>query len=244
MGARMLTGLSHGATGIALSLLELFARTGREAFFTAGAGALAYEDYWFSAKHDNWPDLRSTDAGWRYGRRDVAPDATPDDQVNRDELVYGAAWCHGSPGIGLARLRALSLVPPAHRKLRQGLRASVEAAVRSTLDFLKPYRKAEGLDVSPCHGLAGLTELLLVASSHRATGSSSHPGHLGDPALRRRAEALWKPQIAAFGSSQAWPSGVASGGKNPSLLLGSAGVGYSLLRLHDESVPSVLLIAT
>ena len=41
-----------------------------------------------------------------------------------------------------------------------------------------------------------------------------------------------------------WPSGLVSRGPNPSLMLGSAGLGYSLLRLHDpKTVPSVLLIA-
>ena len=39
-----------------------------------------------------------------------------------------------------------------------------------------------------------------------------------------------------------WPSGLVSRGPNPSLMLGSAGVGYSLLRLYDpKTVPSVLL---
>ena len=38
-------------------------------------------------------------------------------------------------------------------------------------------------------------------------------------------------------------SGVPSGGNNPSLMVGSAGVGHFLLRLHDaRRVPSVLIV--
>ena len=244
-GPHMLTGLSHGATGIAVSLLELFARTGRKPFLIAGMGALAYEDFWFSAKHRNWPDLRSVDKGSGAGSPAVASDTTPDVDVNRDDLVYGTAWCHGAPGIGLARLRAFSLLPASQTKARQKLRASIQAAIESTLEHVNRYRNAEGLDVTPCHGLAGLTELLLTAASCRVGATSARASRIGDRSLVRVTETLWKRQIQAFGVTHTWPSGVPSAGKNPSLLLGNAGVGYSLLRLHDvENVPSFLMITT
>jgi lantibiotic modifying enzyme len=233
-GARMLTGVSHGAAGVAVSLLELFALTGSEPFFAAGIGAFDYEDYWFSVRRRNWPDLRSID-----------PSTTADDDVNRDALVYGTAWCHGSPGIGLARLRALSLVPASRRKVRQNLRASIDAAIESTLEQAVLYRRAEGMDVTPCHGLGGLTELLLAAASCRAGGGAAPASRIGDQGLVKMAERLWKRHIQTFGAAQTWPSGVPSGGRNPSLLLGDAGVGYSLLRLHDmERVPSCLMVET
>ena len=66
---------------------------------------------------------------------------------------------------------------------------------------------------------------------------------LGDPAYLRRARDVGRALIDCHATAGDWPSGVASGGPNPSLMLGTAGVGYGFLRLHDpDEVPSVLLI--
>jgi hypothetical protein len=61
------------------------------------------------------------------------------------------------------------------------------------------------------------------------------------PALRRL-----RPGSRQLGShcypTGDWPSGMPSGGPSPALLLGTAGIGYHLLRLHDPArVPPVLL---
>lgn len=86
-GARKpLTGFSHGAAGIAWALQQLADVTGEQRFFEATAGALAYERGLFDPEHRNWPDLR-------------------DQQVGGGD--FGMAWCHGAPGIGLARLSSL-----------------------------------------------------------------------------------------------------------------------------------------
>ncbi len=54
--------------------------------------------------------------------------------------------------------------------------------------------------------------------------------------------ALAESLIDRFGSSGDWPSGLPSGGPNQSLMLGLAGIGYWLLRLHDpRNVPPFLL---
>jgi lantibiotic modifying enzyme len=204
-----LTGYSHGAAGIGLGLLELHAKTGDPRFREAGLGALTYEDHWFSAQRGNWPDLRS----WAHG--------VPLDQ----QPVWGGSWCHGAPGIGLARARAMSLVPDERPRLVANLRVAVE----TTRQLLR-HGVAER-DATLCHGTSGLGETLLYAGLA-----------LPDDGYRADALALGEQLLDVLEVRGAWLSGVASGGPSPTLMLGDAGVGYFLLRLCEPGrVPSVLL---
>lgn len=84
-----LTGLGHGASGMGLALLEAGVALEDEAMVAAGARAFAYEDSVFDADEGNWPDFR----------------------LPGDERGFMLGWCAGAPGIGLARMRALELLP-------------------------------------------------------------------------------------------------------------------------------------
>ena len=64
-----LTGFSHGATGIAYALLELFAVTGDERFRRTALEALEYERGLFSVERANWPDLREVKNSGREPKR-------------------------------------------------------------------------------------------------------------------------------------------------------------------------------
>ncbi len=79
-----LTGLSHGAAGIAHALLSLAALTGDTRYADAAHEGLLYERLHFLPAHGNWEDLRP--GGPRRGPK----------------VMHG--WCNGAPGIGLARL--------------------------------------------------------------------------------------------------------------------------------------------
>jgi type 2 lantibiotic biosynthesis protein LanM len=85
-----LTGLAHGASGIALALLELASLSGEVRFKRAALEAFSYERSLFSGERKNWPDLRTRNAG------------------EDDSFMVG--WCHGAPGITLTRLQALRQV--------------------------------------------------------------------------------------------------------------------------------------
>jgi len=87
MSSRPLTGLSHGGSGIGLALIEAGSALGDEHFLAAGARGFAHEGSLFDPDEKNWPDLRSGENGAM------------------------RAWCHGGPGIALARLRALDIAP-------------------------------------------------------------------------------------------------------------------------------------
>ncbi|MFI5454279.1 MAG: lanthionine synthetase LanC family protein [Isosphaerales bacterium] len=208
-----LTGMGHGAAGIALALLELHVATGRAEFLEAAIGAFAYEDFLYNSDVCNWPDLRGIDTPGQPPR----------------PLTYARAWCQGAPGIALARLRAAALDPPrAETHL-----AMARAAIGTTLRAIDKNLALPSCDTSLCHGLAGLMEVVLIGSRL-----------LSNPSCHDRAVAVARAMIDRHAIVGDWPSGLASGGPNPSLMLGLAGTGYSLLRLHNqESVPSVLLLS-
>lgn len=208
--SKALTGFAHGASGMALALLEVAARTGRADLQEAGEAALRYETRLFSITHQNWPDLRVFE-----------PTAYADNQH-----AFSVAWCHGAPGIGLARLRALELFPQT-----QQWRMDALAAMRTTGERMIALTLEPGCDATPCHGLAGLLEILRVAAQP-----------LGDPGLVDMTRQAWKTMMSLCNGTS-WSSGLPSRGRNPSLMLGLAGVGHTLLRAaRADVVSSILLI--
>jgi type 2 lantibiotic biosynthesis protein LanM len=201
-----LTGFSHGAAGIAWALLELAAQTGAERFRTAAGAGIDYERSLFSARAGNWPDLRLFEA--------------PPEPAGGAAARYSVTWCHGAPGIGLARLLCLP-----HAEGPE-LRAEIEVALRTTA--------AHGFGESHilCHGDLGNLELLLEAA--RAWPESP---------WRAEADRLASGVLNSIerdGRLCANPLDVES----PGLMTGIAGIGYGLLRLADPDwTPSVLSLA-
>ena len=131
-GGEPLTGLSHGAAGIASALIELTAMTGEDRFADAAAKAIEYERSLFVPSVGNWADLRFNAA---------------------EPAICQTSWCHGAPGIGLARLRSLSNDPPAE------ILVEINAAVETTL------RRGLAENHCLCHGSLGNIELLLQTGS-------------------------------------------------------------------------------
>lgn len=196
-----LLGLSHGTAGIAWALAELASATGDGRFLRAAGRALAYEHDHFDAVAGNWPDLRQE-----------APERG---------TTSMAAWCHGAPGVGLARL-----VTRGHGLGDEGLDADVAVALVTT--------DAQGFGLSHClcHGDLGNADLLLLAAEA-----------YGAPAWRsqalRRAEAV----LVDEGTVGRWRCGTLGGAETPGLMTGLAGIGYGFLRLADPAaVPSVLVL--
>lgn len=142
------------------------------------------------------------------------------------DLPYPVGWCHGAPGIGLTRLRA-------HRLLNiQSILEDAMNAVDTTARSLAAV--SPGLEGSfcLCHGHFGNAELLLKAADQL------EQSHLRPLVEKFASNAASRFEAEGFG----WPCGVPGGGETPGLMLGLAGIGYSLLRMHDARVPSVLLL--
>ena len=200
---RDLTGFSHGTSGIAWGLLELFAKTGEADYRGAALKGLAYERRWFNREHGNWPDFRT--------QNERNPPGS-------GEPSYGIAWCHGAPGIGLSRLRAYQILG------ESWCREEAEIALRTTGPFcVEPAIHSHNFSL--CHGVCGNSELPLAAGAREIT----------EQVARYGIEAYRKKRMP-------WPCGVAQAGETPSLMLGTAGIGYFYLRLFDQlKVPSMLL---
>jgi type 2 lantibiotic biosynthesis protein LanM len=207
---RNLVGYSHGTAGIACALAELGRETGRTDLLEGTRAALQYERTHFRPEQGNWPDFREF-AG-------AAQSDTP----------CMLAWCHGAPGIGMARLRLLPLLPDDPM-----LRDEVEIAITTTAASLPQPATASGGSFCLCHGHGGNAELLILAADQ-----------FDSPELRQRAEALAVAAITPFEHENTpWPCGVPGAGETPNLLLGLAGIGHFFLRLEDSRrVPSVLSI--
>ncbi|HSS48395.1 MAG TPA: lanthionine synthetase LanC family protein [Thermoanaerobaculia bacterium] len=200
---RHLLGFAHGASGMAWALAELYAVTGEAGLREGALEAVRYERS--QALPDlTWPDLRAE------------PSPVPAPAMN--------AWCHGAPGIGMARLRLLELLGA-----QPGLAEDLGVALRATAAELASESGLASFCL--CHGAGGNAELLLLAA-----------GALGQPWLRQQAEAAaWQGIARYHQTGLAWPCGVQGAGETPNLLLGLAGIGYFYLRLHGgAAVPSIL----
>ncbi len=206
-----LLGLSHGVAGVILALAELAREAKDRSYDSAIERGLAYEKAWFDADRGTWPDLR-----------EAPPEAAP----GGTGLQYFDAWCHGAPGIALARARLWQLLGLAsvRREARQALVATetaIERALRTDDNF------------SLCHGLTGNAEALVVA---RRLLAERPAAALAEAVAQKLVEqTLEQPQRVAGGV----PGDDAYA---PGLMLGSAGMGYFLLRQIDRSgIPTMLL---
>jgi type 2 lantibiotic biosynthesis protein LanM len=200
-----LAGFSHGAAGIAWALLELAELTKNERFRTAALTSMTYERSLFSAAVGNWIDLREL--------------KTASKALSDEGPSFMTAWCHGAPGIGLARLNSLRYLDDPE------IRAEIEVALRTTLT------QGFGGNHCLCHGDLGNIDFLLQASEK-----------LNDSKIEyqvRRMTTVILNSIDTYG----WLSGIGSGVEIPGLMVGLAGIGYELLRLAEpKRVPSVLIL--
>jgi lantibiotic biosynthesis protein len=206
-----LLGFAHGASGIACALAMLAASSRRQEFVDAALEALCYERAHFRPAEGNWPDLRGF----------VQPRQT-------GEPPCMVAWCHGAPGIGLARLFLRKLMPE-----EPSILAEAEVAIRTTASTLGEAAPGIG-NCSLCHGDGGNADLVVVGADL-----------LQRPELRRAAEVTANRVLDRFDeTAMPWPCGVPNAGETPNLMLGLAGIGYFFLRLFDShEIPTVLLPA-
>jgi type 2 lantibiotic biosynthesis protein LanM len=188
-----LAGMSHGAAGIAYALLRLSGTAADPRYLYAAGEGLAYERSLFSPEAGNWKDMRPSASG-HGGHR--------------------TSWCHGAPGIGLARLGGLPYLDGPE------IRRDIDAAIRTT------RAHCHGPVDHLCCGVFGRIETLLVASTA-----------LGRPELR--AEGL---QHATDALARGLHLGHHAPAFAPGFFRGMSGIGYQLLRLaFPDSLPSVLV---
>jgi type 2 lantibiotic biosynthesis protein LanM len=192
-----LTGFAHGNAGVACALMTIAAATAEHRFWEAAESAIAYERAVFSPANQNWPDLR-------------APSGD----------IYGTAWCHGAPGIGLARLCS-----PATLGNPQ-IADEIEIALNTTV--AKGFGKTHII----CHGDLGNVDILLHASRV-----------LRKPTRWKQIAYDQATYILNSAPGGEWRFENTVNVDPPGLMTGLAGIGYVLLRLADASrVPCVLAL--
>jgi type 2 lantibiotic biosynthesis protein LanM len=197
---QLLTGFSHGAAGIAYALVRLFEASGESVYREAAEEAIAYESSVFVESAGNWPDYRAA--------------AQP---------AFMTSWCHGAPGIVLARLGGLRSLDNAT------VRRDIEAGLVTTERFGQETATYDFV----CCGTAGRIETLLKAglvlndTDRLATARQSMSGMVGRAAAN-----------GGYLMSMRLPDSIQSLG----FFQGLSGIGYELLRLAcPEQVPGVLL---
>lgn len=217
-GERALCGLAHGASGVALALVEAAAATGTRVgpALALAVGGLAWENAWFDPAR-GWPDLRT------------------------DTVDYPVWWCHGGAGMTAVRLRLLQL---AGRGVDLGMPlTSLQAQAHAGLDLCREHVRtavaAAGDGMPPaaglslCHGLGGALDALVLGSE--VTGS--------EELLDLAAEGLAAAATVMGPDLLAWPCGTRQPG-SASLFLGLAGVVLVAARIAwpQAGIPSPSLL--
>lgn len=197
-------GISHGTGGIALALVELGAVSGDRRFLDAGLAGFAGERERF------WEDLDRL--LHKTGNEKPPPEST-----------VAVAWCYGTPGVGLTRLRGLPWSRNAEE--RTALEEEIERAARRTLG------RGPGQNHCLCHGDLGNLDFLFQVQDRFPI-----PGLADD--LKRFLEI-----VLASLDRDGWLCGTRGSIESPGLMNGFAGIGYGLLRLAEPGrVPSVLTL--
>ncbi len=185
-------GFSHGTSGIAFALSELAAATGEKQYFGGFISALGHEAELLKGNH--WTDIPNN--------------------------PQGVAWCHGTAGIALSRLKIYQRhkLPPAR-----------EEALRALNFSLANPMMAEHII---CHGSVGNLEPLLLASELFPEEK------IWEKELQLRSDLILKDI-----NTNGWRSKLPSQLTEPGLMIGIAGIGMQFLRLHArDKVPSVLTL--
>jgi lantibiotic biosynthesis protein len=160
-------------------------------------------------------DLRA--GGWP-DRRSTLPSAQP----GAPPIVH-TAWCHGSVGIGLVRQRAFELTG------RAVYAAEAELAYQGVLGVHRGGTP-ESSNFSLCHGYSGDAELLLTHSQSEGRAPDAARG-------------IMKAGIARFeAAGLPWPGGADAQFASAGLMLGDAGILYTLLRVAEAGPLRNLLL--
>lgn len=200
LGNSPLNGMSHGAAGFAYALSSLHQVTQRDDFADAAEECLAYERAQYDETEFNWPDLRGNADG-------------------KQLKMMTCQWCHGAPGIGLARIGQVKAGAPLNL-----LKADIENA-----SICAERNWPNTIDALCCGTLGGIEFL-------REAGDILNNEKIQQLAINRLKEI-----IATRYEHGKYAMGVGGNQFNLGFFKGLSGVGYTLLRGLNPSLPNVLI---
>lgn len=180
-----LAGMAHGSSGILMAYAELLRVTGEKTYEEKIRQILAYENFLYSKKYGNWLDLR-------------AP----------EKIRVMNAWCHGAPGILLARMKLAE--------------AGVQTEKDIRLAAAALFRQNPGSHICLCHGASGnlliMNRYLSKCGRHNQTYVARYEALLSDFLIH----------MPEYTKVLVYES------QNPGFMNGFAGVGYALLELYKS----------
>ncbi|RGM12516.1 type 2 lantipeptide synthetase LanM [Mediterraneibacter gnavus] len=202
-----LSGLSHGIAGIIYALTKLNNEQFHIEYQNAIHFGLIYENTMYSDKYNNWLDNREE----------------AKKEENSDNRCM-AAWCHGAPGILLARSKMYNLVKDSSDYI------TVECDIERALFATKMYGLTDNDCL--CHGNLGNTEILLEYSKE-----------CNDEEVRHMMLSA-RTQIAVdiINENYDCARSYLYGYKIPGFMTGISGMGYSLLRDLYPELPCILAL--
>lgn len=204
MSNQPLTGFSHGVAGIAWALMWLASATSNSLYESAAESALEYERSMYDPEKLNWPDLRNS----------LGLEETSDDMLAPDYMMM---WCHGAPGIALARVSTPGFLRDS------AMIDEANVAVTSTLKL------GFGLSHSLCHGDLGNAEILYEVGLA-----------LNDKVLTSKSIRMASGVIDSV-HKDGWLCGTPLHVETPGLMTGLAGIGFGFLRFaFPERIPCIL----
>ncbi|MBE9913637.1 type 2 lantipeptide synthetase LanM [Paenibacillus donghaensis] len=206
----LLTGLSHGSAGLAWAFTWLARLSNNHSnqstcqqYLIMANRLLIYENHYYSEIEQNWRDLRYT-----------------------DRHVFADFWCHGAPGIALARAEIMSHLEDMNLLQAQEWEFVTQDYKNALQTLLNRGNKYNSFCL--CHGILGNADILLHLSKL-----------MNDPNLVNVANDWASQAIAGFESYKSSDRLIARL-ECDGLMSGTVGMGYEYLRLLDERVPSIL----
>lgn len=141
--------------------------------------------------------------------------------LRKEENQCQNFWCHGAPGIMLSRLKCMEVLPKEYESL---LKDDIDIAIRR-LNMSDSWCK--GVDCL-CHGVWGNIDTLLMACQHDLYSKAKLKEIIKDQINRILIEGFTFPnkmneEIYNF-------------------MLGLSGIGYEMLRIYDNNIPSLLAL--
>ena len=183
---RPLAGMAHGNSGFLMVYAALYQITGNREYLKKINALCDYENSLYSEEKENWLDLRSPE----------------------DEKKVMNAWCHGAPGILLARLEL--------EKIREN--HDTEEDMKRASHSL--FCGNEDGKICICHGLAGR---ILIMKKYLEQHKNPEFRKIYNQKIRELIFML--EQEDNLNASET---------RNPAFMNGISGVAYALLKIYTE----------
>lgn len=199
----MLTGFSHGISGIVFALAILNSENDKQEYRSAIDCGIFCEDTMYVENYNNWLDNRK--------------------EAQKQESKFMAAWCHGAPGILLARSKIYNLMPE-----ESAAKPLVLQDINKALVATEKYGFSDNDCL--CHGNLGNSEILLEYTRELKKGNMEQK--------YREVRTIIAQGI--LNDTYDCARHYLYGYKIPGFMTGVSGMAYSLLRDICPDLPCIL----